>query len=269
MTATTTSPFGTQLRQWRKLRGLSQLDLASRAESTPRHVSFLETGRSRPRRATVLKLGDVLDLPPRECNELLGAAGLAPEFSEFGLTDDALGAYRTAIDALLSSHEPYPACVIDRWGSVVLSNEAFERFSPGFTDMTPEQLIDAAFGSEEGRAWVENWQELAWAYVDRVSALAARSADDRLLALVDKVRTYLDDAPRPASVTHPHVVARLRMGDSALSTFTTFLRFENAHDVTLSEATVELIFPADDATRTFFSEASSDARARGPRSRRR
>ncbi|NNF69312.1 MAG: helix-turn-helix domain-containing protein [Acidimicrobiia bacterium] len=253
MTVTSTaSPFGIHLRQWRTLRGLSQLDLAGRAESTPRHISFLETGRSRPRRATVLKLGDALDLPPRECNELLGAAGLAPEFSEFGLADEALGAYRTAIDALLSSHEPYPACVIDRWGSVVLSNDAFERFSPGLSDMTPEQLIEATFGSEEGRAWVENWQDLAWAYVDRVSTLAARSADDRLLTLVDKVRSYLAGAPRPETTANPHVVARLRMGDTTLSTFTTFLRFENAHDVTLSEATVELIFPANDATKAFF-----------------
>lgn len=253
MTAPTiSSPFGSKLRQWRNLRGLSQLDLASQAQSTPRHVSFLETGRSRPRRATVLKLGDALDLPPRECNELLGAAGLAPEYSEFGLADDALGTYRTAIDALLDSHAPYPACVIDRWGAVVLTNDSFERFSPGFAEMTPEQVIDATFGSEEARAWIENWQELAWAYVDRVSALAARSADDRLLALVDKVRTHLADAPRPETTTQPHVVARLRVGDQTLSTFTTFLRFENAHDVTLSEATVELIFPADETTSAFF-----------------
>ena len=108
-----TTPFGHALRRWRTLRHLSQLDLATRAGTPSRHVSFLETGRARPSRDMVLRLAEALEVPPVECNTLLTAAGFAPQFTERPLGDAALAAVRDVIDRLLRAHAPYPALVLD------------------------------------------------------------------------------------------------------------------------------------------------------------
>ncbi len=120
-------PFGTRLRQWRAARGVSQLALAGRIGSTSRHVSFLETGRSRPSAAMVLRLGEALDLPLRERNELLHAAGLAAEFPEASLGSVDLAPFRAAIDSLLTARLPYPAMVLDRHWNVLMANAACDR----------------------------------------------------------------------------------------------------------------------------------------------
>lgn len=200
----------------------------------------------------VSRIGRALALPPREHNELLRSAGLPPEFSEHDLGHDDLHPYQVAIDALLVSHEPFPACVINRWGRVVQANQAFDALSPGASEMEPEELVAATFGTEEGRDLVLNWEELAWAYVDRMSAVARKTSDDRLGRLVDQVRGYLADSQRPDAHADSHLLVKLAVGELKLTTFTTFVRFENARDVTLSELTVELVFPADDQTRRFF-----------------
>ncbi|MGI9615798.1 MAG: helix-turn-helix domain-containing protein [Acidimicrobiales bacterium] len=247
------SPFGALLREWRRLRGVSQLELAGLVASTPRHISFIETGRSRPRRPLVLRLSRALTLPQRESNELLIAAGLPPEFTEDDLGADDLGPYRQAIDALLTSHTPFPGCVVDRWGQILLANEPFERINPGMAELTPEELLEATFGSDEGRARVLNWDEIAWAYVDRMSTVLTRTPDSRIEALVVRVREHLGGRERPPASTSPHLSAVFLGPDGqTLSTFTTFLRFDYAHDVSLSELAVELIFPADETTRTWF-----------------
>jgi transcriptional regulator with XRE-family HTH domain len=118
------SPFGALLRHWRRDRGRSQLDLAIEAETSPRHVSFIETGRSRPGRELVLRLAEALELPLRDRNELLVAAGLAREFPEHPLDDDQLRPYRNAIRALLDRHDPYPASAVDVLGRVLMTNAA-------------------------------------------------------------------------------------------------------------------------------------------------
>jgi hypothetical protein len=200
----------------------------------------------------VLRLSEALELPRRECNELLRAAGFASEFSEPGSETEALGPYRDAVDLLFSSHEPSPACVVDRWGEIVRGNEAFEQLSPGATELTPEEFLTATFDTEQGRNRVLNWQELAWAYVDRMSIVARRTSDARIESMVSMVRGFLGGAPRRPPAADAHVVAQFRTDDTELTTFTTFLRFENARDVELSELTVELIFPADETTRRYF-----------------
>jgi transcriptional regulator with XRE-family HTH domain len=121
------SPFGARLRQWRQHRGLTQLALATKVGSTPRHVSFLETGRSRPSRQMVLRLGDALDVPLRERNQLLHAADLAAAYPQADLSGPDLAPHRGALAALLHAHQPYPALVVDRHWTVVLANPATHR----------------------------------------------------------------------------------------------------------------------------------------------
>lgn len=246
------SPFGSSLQEWRHRRGVSQLELSGLAETTSRHVSFLETGRSRPGREMVLRLSKALELPRRECNALLLSAGLPPEFGQHGLEDDELRDYRRAIGLMLAAHEPLPGCVVDRWGQVLLGNETFEQMNPGWIGRPPEELFEFTFGAAGWRDTVPNWAELAWVYLDRMKTMERRTGDARFAELGNLVRQVLGDTPRPDTEPSAHITAQVKVGDLTLSLFTTFVRFENARDITLSELTVELIFPADEVTTNFF-----------------
>lgn len=126
-----TTAFGRHMKQWRRQRGLSQLQLAVRADVSQRHLSFIETGRSRPRADVVHKLAEALEIPLRERNMMLEAAGLAPSYPEMPLSNDAVAPFRHAIQRMLEAHEPYPAYVINRWWELVDANEAGHRLFPG------------------------------------------------------------------------------------------------------------------------------------------
>ncbi|MEM8736678.1 MAG: helix-turn-helix domain-containing protein, partial [Planctomycetota bacterium] len=159
--------FGRQLKRWRQKRGLSQLDLATSAATTPRHLSFVESGRSRPGKELVLRLARALDLPVRSQNELLLAAGLPAQFTERELTDQQIEPYRMAVQQIIDSHNPYPACVHDALGRVLTCNDAHRRMVPGCESMSPEELVDMFFAPGPLRNSIENWAEVAWAWVDR------------------------------------------------------------------------------------------------------
>ncbi len=249
------SPFGQQLRMWRRQRGLSQLALAIAAETTPRHVSFIETGRSRPGRELVLRLAQCLDLPVRDRNTLLVAAGLTPAFAERDLNGEEAQPYRMAIETILQRHDPYPACAMNLLGKVLMANATFRAFSPGFEDMTPEQSLDAFFAPGPLQQGIENWAELAWAWVDRQRHAVARTNNARLAALVERALRHLADVPRPPMTLLDGPAAlcpRLRVGDQVIRTFVTVMRFEDMHDVTLSELRIELVFPLDAQGDAFF-----------------
>lgn len=250
------SPFGQQLRYWRRRRGLSQLALAIMAETTPRHMSFIETGRSRPGKELVLRLASCLDLSVRESNTLLTAAGLAPVYTERELSEEQMRPFRQAIEAMLTHHEPYPACAADMLGHILMANQTYHALWPGVPDWTPEESVDAFFAPGPMREWIENWAEVAWAYADARRYEAARSNNPRLLALLERILKHLEDVERPpvpeGQIGSPVVCPRFRMGDQVIRTFTTVVRFEHAHDVTLSELRVELIFPLDEQADAFF-----------------
>jgi transcriptional regulator with XRE-family HTH domain len=242
--------FGAQLRRWRRVRGLSQLGLAQRATTTARHVSFLETGRSRPRSEMVLRLADALDLQLRERNALLEAAGLPPRFPGRPLDDAQLARHEAAIDALLRSHEPLPAAVLDRYGAVVRANAAFERLAPGLVGLAPEEVIDRNFGPGPWRDAVVNWDEVATSWLVRQRLEVDRTGDGRLLALVTRAERLIGPLPPGSGTAHgsPMTCARLRAGDEVLEFFALVARFDDPHDVTLSELRVELMYPGNDAT---------------------
>ncbi len=249
------TPFGQHLKFWRQQRGLSQLQLAHRAETTPRHLSFLETGRSRPGRALVLRLAESLELRIRDSNALLAAAGLQPAYPERPLEADELQPYRRAIETILQRHDPYPGCALDGYGQVRLANHTCRAMYPGIEARTAEESLDAFLGPGPGRQLVANWAEVAWAALDRLRLELARTHDPRLQALVERGTAHLEGVPRPASLPAnppPALGVKMRVGERIIETFTTVLRFDTAREVTLSELRVELVFPADDAGDAFF-----------------
>lgn len=253
------SPFGVRLRQWRKTRHLSQLDLASRAGSTSRYVSFLETGRSRPSREMVLRLASVLEVSLRERNQLLQVAGFAPAYPHAAVGDPELEPFRRAIDRLLAAHEPFPALVLDAHSQVVATNRACAvLFGPDLagTNMIERYLTDASV-----RDGIVNWPEVAWAALARLRTQLHRAPlDDRLRALVDLAEAAVTDLPRPDSTDHDSLVVCpwFRVGDIVIRTVVLAARFDAASEVTLDELRIELVYPLDATAEQFFRQHTTD-----------
>ena len=255
------SDFGQRLRYWRKVRGLSQLELAHRSKTTPRHVSFLETGRSRPGPEIILRLAEALDIPRRERNRLLRAAALKPAYPEHEIDEPSLQPYLAAMRVILGGHEPFPGAVIDAPGRVRLANAGYRRLFPGAEDLSPEEIIDR-FYAEAGPASILNWPEVGWTEADRRRRDADRLGSEHLRRLADRAEAHLRDVPRPDPAPPLDVVPIMtvcwKAGDSLLSTFSAVLRFDSARDITMSELRVELIFPADETTAAFLRATPSE-----------
>jgi transcriptional regulator with XRE-family HTH domain len=249
------SPFGQQLRHWRTRAGKSQLELAGEAGTTPRHLSFVETGRSRPGSELVLRLATALDIPIRERNALLVAAGLPPSFPAFALEDDAMKPIQRVLDRILASHEPYPAWVGSRGFRFLSSNRAAEALFPGMCSMSPEAIVELWFGPGPFRDLVENWQDVVWAGVSVLRREAARASDPALTKLLHRAETHARAIPPPERDARPElpvICPRLNIGGRRVRTISTVMRFDTAIEVTASELRVELMFPADDESDVFF-----------------
>ncbi len=250
--------FGRYMKQWRRQRGLSQLDLAVRADVSQRYVSFIETGRSRPREDVVHKVAEALEVPIRDRNILLEAAGLAPSYPEVPLSDGAAAPFRNAIRKMLESHEPYPAFVINRWWELIDANAAGRRFFPQTGD-GPINLVDAFLGPGPIREMIENFPAVAWMFLRRMRREVADSGpDERLRELLERAEAYMKDVPfdseGPGSelVVCPH----FRIGDQVIRTVGIVARFGTAREVTLDELRVELVFPRDEEAEAFFRQGA-------------
>ncbi len=253
--------FGRYMKQWRRQRGLSQLDLAVRADVSQRHVSFIETGRSRPREDVVHKVAEALEVPLRDRNILLEAAGLAPSYPEVPLSDGAAAPFRNAIRKMLESHEPYPAFVINRWWELIDGNAAGRRFFPQTGD-GPINLVDAFLGPGRIREMIDNFSAVGWVFLRRMRREVADSGpDERLQELLERAEAYMKDVPvdveNPGSdfVVCPH----LRIGDQVIKTASMVARFGTAREVTLDELRVELVFPRDEEAEAFFRHSAQVA----------
>jgi hypothetical protein len=216
-----------------------------------RHLSFIETGRSRPGTDVVLRLAVALDIPLRDRNRLLESAGLAAHYPEVELTDGASAPFRAAIARLLESHEPYPAFVLNRWWDLVDANLAARRLFPA-----ADGVLDAveAFLAPGGmREIIENLGEVAGMYLRRLQAEVVEASDERSLRLLARARELLADVDLGADPGDGLVICpRLRIGEEVVATATMVARFGASREVTLDELRVELIFPADEAARAFF-----------------
>jgi transcriptional regulator with XRE-family HTH domain len=253
------SSLGLLLRQWRERRRMSQLALALEAEISSRHISFVETGRSRPSREMVLLLAEVLDVPPRARNDLLAAAGYAPIYRESRLDAPEMAQFRRALDFLLRQQEPYPAIVLDRYWNVLLANEGTDRFMGVFLD----PAVAEALGSPNAlrlichpqalRPYIVNWEATAAALIQWLQRDLLRSADAGLQLLLDELLAYPDvprnwrtldlDAP-----SGPFLTIEMQKGDISLSFFTTLTTLGTPYDITLHELRIESFFPADEST---------------------
>ncbi len=244
---------GELLRAWRVRRRLSQLDLACLAEVSTRHLSYVETGRSRPSRAFVLHLAEHLDVPLRGRNELLVAAGYAPVYGERGLEAPEMAAVRQALDLVLAHQEPFPGLVVDRAWNLVRANDGalllLQGVSPGMLSGEVNMLrLSLHPDGLAGR--VEDFEAFSGHVLARLRRQVALTGDPVLADLHDELCGYPGVVRVEPWTEHPGVVlpVRIRTDAGVLSFFTTAATFGTAADVTLAELTVESFFPADPAT---------------------
>ena len=244
--------IGDHLREWRQRRHLSQLDLAGDAEISARHLSFVETGRAAPSRDMVLKLAERLDVPLRERNVLLVAAGFAPAFPQRPLQDPALKAARAAVDLVLRAHEPNPALAVDRHWNLVSANRMVTPLLEGIPARLlgrPVNVLRLSFHPEALAARTVNLAEWCGHLKERLHRQCEQTADPELIKLYHEIRAYpvpARSAPLPADAVA--IPFRMRLGGEVLSFFSTTMIFGTPVDITLSELALETFFPADDST---------------------
>jgi transcriptional regulator with XRE-family HTH domain len=249
-------PIGDLLRDWRQRRRLSQLDLAAEAEISTRHLSFVETGRSQPSRDMVLNLAERLDVPLRERNVLLVAAGFAPMFAERPLDDPALRAARQAVDLVLAGHEPYPALAVDRHWRLVAANTAVQRLIAGADPALlkpPVNVLRLSLHPQGMAPRIANLPEWRGHLIERLRREVELTADPVLTALMEELRGYpvpFRTRPDPRQRDYAGILVPLRLATEAgvLSFFSTTTVFGTPLDVTLSELALESFFPADAET---------------------
>jgi transcriptional regulator with XRE-family HTH domain len=253
----TESRVGAMLREWRRRRHLSQLDLALEAAISTRHLSFIETGRSKPSPEMVLHLADQLAVPLRERNRLLLAAGYAPQYGARSLDDPDMAPIREALGHVLAGHEPYPAIAVDRGWNLIASNAALGLLLDGVSPdllQPPVNCMRLALHPDGLAPRILNLGQWRSHLLDRLSRQIALTGDEQLALLQDELLTY----PGPA-VTEPHapstsgeIMVELRLagadGDGELAFFSTVTTFGTAVDITVSELSIEAFFPSDAST---------------------
>lgn len=248
---------GSLLQYWRKTRHLSQLALATEADVSPRHVCFLETGRAKPSREMIVLLSSVLEVPLRERNALLLAAGFAPMYSETSLEAPELGPVRTALEAILAQQEPYPAVVMNRRWDILKTNGAAQRFFThliGQAASEPGNVLRMIFDPKALRPYVANWEAVAEELIHRVQREAVGGVkDDATAKLLETVLSY---PGVPARFRKPSLAVSLlpvipvcfqKDGDT-FAFFSTVTTLGTPQDITLQEVRIECFFPADKET---------------------
>lgn len=253
---TRTKPAGEVLREWRQRRRMTQLDLALDADISAKHLSFLETGRAQPSREMVLHLAEQLEIPLRERNGLLVAAGFAPMFSERPLSDPSLAKAREAVELVLKGHEPYPAVAVDRHWNIVSANRTVGALISGASPALlkpPVNIMRLSLHPEGLAPQIMNFHEVRAHLIARLKRQADLSGDAKLADLLREISAY----PKPSRSVVP-----IREGDAGdvviktivdtpagrLSLFSTMTIFGSPVDVTLSELAIESFFPADSET---------------------
>lgn len=246
-------PFGEHLREWRQRRRMSQLDLAHEAEISTRHLSFVETGRSAPSREMVLRLAERLDVPLRERNAMLVAAGYAPMYRERPLSDPALSAARQAVDLILKSHEPYPAIAVDRHWNLLAGNAMVPLMLAGADAsllQPPVNVLRLSLHPKGLASRIVNLGQWRNHLFERLRQQVHATGDVQLAALLEELRAY--PVPEGASETHLEgellgvaMPFQFRSEAGVLSLISTTTVFGTPVDVTLQELALETFFPAD------------------------
>jgi transcriptional regulator with XRE-family HTH domain len=246
------------LRRWRVVRRISQLTLALDADISTRHLSCVETGRAQPSREMVLRLAEALEIPLRERNTLLLAAGYAPLYRQTSLDAPEMEAARQAVDFLLQQQEPYPVIVTDRYWNTLRMNCGTKHFLGRFPicdSVKPHNGVRFVFHPKGLRPFIENWESVAARIIQRVHReAAANPSDETMKSFLEELLSYpavprrwraldLEDSPPP------FLTINYRWKQSTLRLFATVATFGTAQDVALQEMRIESFFPADEATR--------------------
>jgi transcriptional regulator with XRE-family HTH domain len=258
---------GTLLREWRQRRHLSQLELALQSAVSARHLSFIETGRTRPSREMVLHLAERLEVPLRERNRLLLAAGFAPVFGERSLDESEMAPVRQALKRFLSAHEPYPAVVVDRHWNIVASNRGVAYLTRGVAAelrTPPANALRIALHPDGLAPQISNLADWSGYLLARLRREIEATGDPGLEALYQELAAYpgvateddRPDVPTPNDIMLKH---ELRLDDRDLALFCTFATFGTARDLTLAELTIIAFYPADPQTAEALNEAVSEA----------
>jgi transcriptional regulator with XRE-family HTH domain len=252
--------LGELLRYWRDLRGVSQLDLSLEAGFSQRQISFIESGRSAPGRQTVLNLAQTLDVPLRERNALLLAAGYAPVYSEAPWNAEEMQSVVRALERMVRQHEPFPALVMDRHWNVVMSNEAAPRFFNCFIDMAarkgPRNMLHLVFDPLGMRPFVADWENVARSLLQRVYRESighvidsgTRRLLDELLAYPDVPRDWKSHRASSTSPTMPVIPLGFVREGVDLRYFSMVTTVGTPQSIAAQELRVECMFPADEAT---------------------
>lgn len=252
---------GNMLREWRIRRRLSQLELAGRAGVSTRHLSFVETGRASPSRDMVLRLAEHLDIPLRERNLLLVAAGFAPVFTETAMEPKRLAAVGEAVRQVLAGHEPYPTVVVDRWWELVDASPAVAILTDGVDPdllAPPANVLRISLHPAGMAPNIVNLRQWRAHLLHRLERQVEVTADPDLAGLLRELRGYRYERAEPLVRTPPPsdhdlvVPLRIRHGDRELSFISMVTTFGTPLDITVSELTIESFFPADDLTAAFF-----------------
>lgn len=257
------SNFTGSLRLLRRSRKLSQLDLALAANVSQRHVSWLETGRSQPSRDMVLRLAEAMDIPLRQRNELLNAAGFAHLYSENALDEPAMNTVRSVLDTMLEHHEPYPTLVLDAQWNILMQNHAATRLFSVFGDPSglwakighPDErnLALASVHPQGLRQFIKNWDDIAPEFLRRLRNEATESGDPKVISRYESLSAYFD-APLEATAGAliPMLPIELEIGDLCLSMCSVISTFGTAQDITANELRVETFYPANAETARCF-----------------
>jgi len=252
--------FGRLLQHWRQARRKSQMTLALDAEVSPRHLSFVESGRAKASRDMVLKLANALDVPFRERNTLLTAAGFSHAYRETGLAEPELAQARKAIELIFEHQEPYPAVVMDRhWNMINSNNAAKTLFGLLLADSKapePPNVLRLMFHPAGLRPWVSNWEGVANALIQRVHREAVGGLPDQTtLKLLEEIKSYAGASevlrtPDLSAPITPLLPIKFRKGKLAVDFFSAVTTLGTPLDVTLQEIRIECFFPADEQTTT-------------------
>ncbi len=248
-----TKRAGDLLREWRQRRRLSQLDLAIAANVSSRHLSFVETGRSRPTSEMILHLAEHLDVPLRDRNALLLAGGYAPAYQEHGLEEPELKAVQAALTRVLTAHEPYPAVVVNRWWELVDANQGIALFTrhikkPGLLE-PPVNVLRLSLHPDGMAPRIANLPEWRAHLLTRLHRQAENTGDQRLTDLHDELKAYPGgESEKPPEATDVVVPLRYRSNKEVLSFLSITAVVGTPMDVTVEELAIESFYPADDTT---------------------
>ena len=251
-----TSTFGNILRDWRKQRRMSQLDLGLDANVSARHISFIEQGRSKPSREMVLNLTQCLQMPKAQTNQAFLAAGFAPIFQQHANNNTDLGQIHSAISIMLENHMPYPAIVMDNHWNILNANKCAQMLLTQTGFAGHKNLVEALIGDTPMQSSIENWHEAMALILQRLKLEQFHHGqDDFLTDLTNRFEEHLDmhsDTPPQIDFTQAVIPTRFRVGKTTVSVFSTLAQFGSVFDITLADLKIELMFPADEITETFF-----------------